>query len=322
MLVLLSVFLSVIVDSSSIKSFYKTNINMSSCQVCGIIPPTKLKQCSKCRSVYYCGQTCQIKDWPMHKRVCTVLAETPMITTSVINTTTSTDPKHQTYEPDDTSEYKKQSYWDSRFLKEEEFDWLGKYSDIKDYVAEYMKDKSMRIMVLGCGNSTLSDDLHKDGFTNVLSMDYSPVVIEKMKRKYPHLQWIVMDVCDMSAIETDSFDMVIDKGVMDALVTDEGDPWRPKPEVVEYTRKMCREVYRIMRPNGGIFVQISFAQPHFRRLYLIPETDSNEQRVTSTTVPKELPSSENCIGWKFRWSHLPSIGFGYFIYIMEKNKVN
>jgi 2-polyprenyl-3-methyl-5-hydroxy-6-metoxy-1,4-benzoquinol methylase len=110
---------------------------------------------------------------------------------------------------------------------------------MKDSVAEYMKDKTIRIMVLGCGNSTLSEDLFQDGYKNVVSMDYSPVVIEKMKKKYPHLDWVVMDVTDMNTVETGTYDMVIDKGVMDALVTDEGNPWSPKESVVEYTRKVC-----------------------------------------------------------------------------------
>jgi hypothetical protein len=53
---------------------------------------------------------------------------------------------------------------------------------------------------------------------------------------------------------------------------------------------------------------------------LIPETDSNDQNVKSTTVPKELPASENIIGWNFKWSHMATVGFGYFCYVMEKRE--
>ncbi|VDM37455.1 unnamed protein product [Toxocara canis] len=31
---------------------------------------TKLDKCSACRSIYYCGRTCQKADWPMHKMEC------------------------------------------------------------------------------------------------------------------------------------------------------------------------------------------------------------------------------------------------------------
>lgn len=38
----------------------------------------------------------------------------------------------------------------------------------------------MRILNLGCGNSTLSEELYDIGFTNVYNVDISPVVIEQM----------------------------------------------------------------------------------------------------------------------------------------------
>lgn len=39
------------------------------CSIC--LETNKNKQCSKCKSVYYCGQACQLVDWFQHKRVCT-----------------------------------------------------------------------------------------------------------------------------------------------------------------------------------------------------------------------------------------------------------
>lgn len=36
--------------------------------------------------------------------------------------------------------------------------------------------------MLGCGNSTLSRDMYDDGYRNIANVDYSSVVIEKMRR--------------------------------------------------------------------------------------------------------------------------------------------
>ena len=59
---------------------------------------------------------------------------------------------------------------------------------------------------------------------------------------------------------------------MDALMCDEGSPWDPNPETRRDADAMCRAVSRVLRKDGvekgGVFIMISFAQPHFRRRYL------------------------------------------------------
>lgn len=34
-------------------------------------------RCSKCHSEWYCSRKCQVEDWPTHKQICKVLAQTP-----------------------------------------------------------------------------------------------------------------------------------------------------------------------------------------------------------------------------------------------------
>lgn len=52
-------------------------------------------------------------------------------------------------------------------------------------------------MVVGCGNSTLSQDLYNEGYTNLVSSDYSQTVVDKMSKKYPNLGFEVHDITDM-----------------------------------------------------------------------------------------------------------------------------
>eukprot|EP00640_Fibrocapsa_japonica_P009572 CAMPEP_0113948818 /NCGR_PEP_ID=MMETSP1339-20121228/72183_1 /TAXON_ID=94617 /ORGANISM="Fibrocapsa japonica" /LENGTH=81 /DNA_ID=CAMNT_0000955999 /DNA_START=79 /DNA_END=320 /DNA_ORIENTATION=+ /assembly_acc=CAM_ASM_000762 len=76
--------------------------------------------------------------------------------------------------------------------------------------------------------------MYDDGFINITSIDYSPVVIEKMKQKSqdrPGMKWEVMDMMDLT-FDEGSFDCVLDKAAMDALMCEEGDPWNPNSEVV------------------------------------------------------------------------------------------
>lgn len=57
---------------------------------------------------------------------------------------------------------------------------------------------------------------------------------------------------------------------MDALMVDKGDPWNPSPTVVEQTHKMCSEISRVL-VKGGVYIQLSFEQAHFRKKLLMGE---------------------------------------------------
>ncbi len=79
----------------------------------------------------------------------------------------------------------------------------------------------------GCGNSLLSEEMYRDGFTDITNIDYSSVVINNMKKKYsnlPSMKWEVMDIRDLQ-YEEDTFDVVIEKGTLDSLLVDERNPW-------------------------------------------------------------------------------------------------
>ena len=181
-------------------------------------------------------------------------------------------------ENEHNSRYREKEYWDKRFTKEDKYEWLCTYNDVKDYIVRdiCVHDK---ILVLGCGNSTFSADLHDAGFHNVTSVDFSPNVIEAMKKKYndshPSLEWQVGDVRQLDGFSGESFDIVIDKACLDALVCDEGDPWSPNERTKNDMYATLKCVSRVLKRNGVSnanhrkFISIGFQQPHFRKRYLI-----------------------------------------------------
>lgn len=83
-----------------------------------------------------------------------------------------------------------------------------------------------------------------------------------------------MDMMDMTfPLAEDgegTFDVVIDKATMDVIMTDNKDPWNPTEEVKERGRKVMTNVYKQLK-KGGLFIQISFDQPHFRKKFILPE---------------------------------------------------
>ncbi|KIK08922.1 hypothetical protein K443DRAFT_671972 [Laccaria amethystina LaAM-08-1] len=89
--------------------------------------------------------------------------------------------------PDKNEEYRTKSYWDQRYSQEsveDSFDWFKSYSDLADIIHELIPDKSSKILMLGCGNSKLSEDMWEDGYHNIVNTDFSKTVIEQMRRRH------------------------------------------------------------------------------------------------------------------------------------------
>ncbi|NXR07620.1 EFMT4 methyltransferase, partial [Semnornis frantzii] len=155
----------------------------------------------------------------------------------------------------------------------------------------------------GCGNSTLSHDLHELGYTDVTSIDFSPACITAMRARYAHccpsLHWAVMDIRALTFPDA-TFDVVLEKGTLDVLMVEETDPWNVSPQAVAAMHRVLAEVSRVLRPEG-CFISITFAQPHFRKPHYAQEA----------------------FGWSLR--HVTcgdgdTGTFHYYLYIMRKGQ--
>ncbi|KAF3435628.1 hypothetical protein FNV43_RR22719 [Rhamnella rubrinervis] len=194
------------------------------------------------------------------------------------------------------SAYLDPHYWDERFSKEEHYEWLKDYSRFRHLIQAHINPNSS-VLELGCGNSQLSEDLYKDGITKITCTDLSAVAVQNMQKRLlsKGLKEIKVQEADMLDLpfSNESFDVVIEKGAMDALFVD-SDPWNPKPSTVIKVMKMLKGVHRVLKPDG-IFISISFGQPHHRsHLYDAPE-----------------------FTWSVKWNTFGD-EFHYFFYILRK----
>ncbi|XP_078524130.1 EEF1A lysine methyltransferase 4 [Lissotriton helveticus] len=168
--------------------------------------------------------------------------------------------------PGSNALYSSVRFWDGRYGADgPPRDWFGGLSSFSGLLEAQLRTED-RLLVLGCGDSSLSYDLFQKGYTSITNIDYSPVCIEAMSRQHADchgMAWTVMDARAL-AFPNESFDVVLEKGTLDAMMVEERDPWNVSPQTAELLDKVLKEVSRVLRP-GGRFISITFAQPHFRK---------------------------------------------------------
>ena len=89
-------------------------------------------------------------------------------------------------------------------------------------------------------------EMWNDGFHDITNLDYSSVVIETMSGRTSHatgLKWVVGDVTRLSEdFAGESFDVVMEKGTLDALLVSEEDPWCYSEEAEAMLDGILRQV--------------------------------------------------------------------------------
>ena len=166
--------------------------------------------------------------------------------------------------PKSNSSYSEKQYWDVRYQTEENYEWFAGYKPYRDILRSNIKPDD-KILTLGCGNSRLSEDMYRDGFQLINNTDYSQIVIDNMRKQTKDLVNMTWSVKDIYALDykDESFDVVLEKGTLDALLVNEKDPWRMSQQSLDNMSHILASVARILT-SGGRFISITFAQPRAR----------------------------------------------------------
>ena len=162
--------------------------------------------------------------------------------------------------PKNHKQFQEEGYW-SKFFQDKQtkqgFEWYATFEEIDYYLKQSIKDKESKVLVVGCGNSLLSEKLQKGiqlGKDKVVSIDFEEKVIKHMKnRGVDSVEYLVMDALNMT-FENGSFNYAVDKGTLDALCSDRS------PETTKKVIKYFNEVIRVLSPQGGTYICISLLQ--------------------------------------------------------------
>lgn len=145
--------------------------------------------------------------------------------------------------------------------------WEGVgYNEIRHALAPHL-NSDVHVLVLGCGDSSIPEDLSDDGAGHVTAVDFSAVVVAAMdarnRQLRPGIKWLVGDITDLK-LKDNSFAIAIDVGALDtvALAGDGG------------LRDAVSHVHRVLRPHG-VFLSVSSEAPVLRQnLFSVPFTGS------------------------------------------------
>eukprot|EP00931_Biecheleriopsis_adriatica_P046575 TRINITY_DN26768_c0_g1_i2.p2 TRINITY_DN26768_c0_g1~~TRINITY_DN26768_c0_g1_i2.p2 ORF type:complete len:232 (-),score=51.20 TRINITY_DN26768_c0_g1_i2:51-746(-) len=155
-------------------------------------------------------------------------------------------------------------YWNDRYRKDPEpFDWLESFEDLRAFIEDASGgSKLARFLHIGCGNSVLSENMYDAGYHNIVNIDNASVVIQQMADRNtarPEMTWLDMDATDMESLRDASFDVAIDKSVLDTFACGND----AAVTIITY----LMEVSRVLRP-GGTFLCISYGGPDTRLDFL------------------------------------------------------
>lgn len=216
--------------------------------------------------------------------------------------------------PRTAGDFSSAEYWERFFKKrgEKAFEWYGDYNKLCGLLHKYIKVKD-KVLVVGCGNSELSEQMYDVGYKLLINIDISETVINHMNQRNadrrPGLSFQQMDATK-TPFEDGSYQAVLDKGTLDAMASEEEGA---------LATSMLTEMSRVLNV-GGRYVCITLAQEsviqlaveHFVKLgwavrlhCLQNDTESEEDSFalpvfvlicTKFRQPMPMPILEMCLG--------------------------
>uniref|UniRef100_UPI00398F7DFC citrate synthase-lysine N-methyltransferase CSKMT, mitochondrial isoform X1 n=2 Tax=Pristiophorus japonicus TaxID=55135 RepID=UPI00398F7DFC len=141
----------------------------------------------------------------------------------------------------------KRTAWDSFYCQRpaqpfRHFDWFLGYAALRETLAQLLREVRgeglQRVLDIGCGTSELGPRLYCESSVplHVSCLDFSPVAIAVMRAQCvtlppprnpaSQLHFLQADATELSTVERATFDLVLDKGTLDALLRAKAGNWK------------------------------------------------------------------------------------------------
>ncbi|GAX28758.1 endothelin-converting enzyme [Fistulifera solaris] len=195
--------------------------------------------------------------------------------------------------------YSSLNYWNQRYAttaNDQPCEWYMNYNQLRPFLEpdrmgvapgttlrvqkpqilksnRFPRKRECRVLILGCGNSTLGEEMILDGWLGpIMNVDFSDVVIDQMKHKYGEafyrnvfgykplhpMKFVCADITKPLPFANESFDLIICKGAFDAVLSG------PKTSV----HLVVAEIHRVLARSHGVFFLVTTGNPDSRVEYL------------------------------------------------------
>ncbi len=114
-------------------------------------------------------------------------------------------------------------------------------------------DKKADILDFGCGYGRTCDELHRQGFRNIIGADSSEKMIEQGRQSYPNLELNVLKGKHLP-YNPGTFDAVLLFAVLTCIPTNKGQ------------QALIKEITRVLRPDGIVYISDYWLQENERNL--------------------------------------------------------
>lgn len=131
------------------------------------------------------------------------------------------------------------NYWSGRYAGQTDAWDIGSISTpLKEYF-EQLTDKSISILIPGCGNSYEAEYLLQSGFTNVTLIDISSVLCKNLEEKFAQHASQLKIICGDFFKHAGQFDLIVEQTFFCAL-----DP--------SLRKNYAEKVFELLKPSGKL----------------------------------------------------------------------
>jgi methyl halide transferase len=130
------------------------------------------------------------------------------------------------------------NYWEERYISKSTGWDIGYISDpLKSYI-DQLKDKDLKILIPGAGNSYEAEYLYKQGFKNTFILDFASLPLQNLKKRFPDFpaeNLIQQNFFDHNA----QYDLILEQTFFCSLP-------------VRYRRNYAEKAYELLKQNGKL----------------------------------------------------------------------